>query len=119
MPAYIIGGDGQIQDYKPGMKLSAFGAEKKPAITDDEKGVRGPLVILQLGIKEGDWKMVLQAYRELKRYSDQKYPQQQPEMQDDNIDLPNDEDDMDYDDDLQESKKKAISVLKEQFKKFK
>ena len=73
MPAYVVGGDGEITDYKPGMKLSAFGASKP--VSDDEKGVRGPLTILKLAIQEGNWDMVQQAADMLEEYAGEKYPQ--------------------------------------------
>lgn len=97
MPAYMFNSDGEIEDYKPGMKLSAFG--QGPKISDDEKGVRGPLTILKYGINQQDWEMVKQAAVELESYVNEKYEEED-------------------DDELMESKKNGIDILKETFNRF-
>ncbi len=101
MPAYMFGSDGEVIDYKPGMKLSAFG--QKPKISDDEKGVRGPLTILKYAIMQQDWEMVKQASDELESYMNSKFSQ--PE-----------DDERSYEDEenLQEQKQ---TILKE-FKRY-
>lgn len=83
MPAYMFNDDGEVVDYKPGMKLSAFG--QRPKISDDEKGVRGPLTILKYAIEQQDWEMVKQAADELESYVHGKYEEE--EFTDDNQNL--------------------------------